>query len=110
MNAIKWAALSIVLLLASGLAFGQNGGQNGKLTPFDQLPDWTGTWTMIGDTVFDQATRVGKGNAWTPGVQEHPPYNDVYEKKYEAHIALRDAYKFPDTNNFCGIPVNYPEF
>lgn len=120
MSGIKLVALTIVLVLASGLALGQNGGpnsgpnsgqhagQNGALTPFDKLPDWTGTWTMIGDTVFDQATRVGKGNAWTPGVREHPPYNDVYEKKYDDHIALRDAYKFPDTNNFCGIPVNYP--
>ncbi len=75
MNAIKWAALTIVLVLASGVALGQNegqnvgrhAGQNGALTPFDKLPDWTGTWTMIGDTVFDQATRVGKGNAWHAG-------------------------------------------
>ena len=120
MRGIKLAAqgtvLAALLVLAGGLMHGQNTAQNGsqsgahsgKLTPFDQLPDWSGTWTMIGDTVFDQSTRVGKGNAWTPGVREHPPYNDVYEKKYDDHIALRDAYKFPDTNNFCGIPVNYP--
>lgn len=104
MTGIRLAAVSVLFVLASGLSY----GQNGPLTPFDKLPDWTGTWTMMGGTVFDAATQTGKGGAVTPGVRERPPYNEVYEKKYEANLALRDAYKLPDTNNFCGIPVNYP--
>lgn len=104
MSGIRLAALTVAFVLATGLSY----GQNGPLTPFDKLPDWTGTWTMMGGTVFDAATQTGKGGAVTPGVREHPPYNDVFEKKYEAHLALRDVYKLPDTNNVCGIPVNYP--
>jgi hypothetical protein len=104
-SAIKLAALSVVFVLAaSGLSY----AQNAALTPFDKLPDWFGTWTMMGGTIFDAATQTGKGGSVTPGVREHPPYNDVYEKKYQASLALRDVYKLPDTQNFCGIPVNYP--
>ena len=106
MSRIRLAALSVVFVLASGLSY----GQNAALTPFDKLPDWSGTWTMMGGTVFDPATQTGKGGAVTPGVREHPPYNDVYEKKYEAHLALRDAYKLPDTQqllrNSRELPAN----
>jgi hypothetical protein len=104
MSGIRLAALSVLLALVGGPSY----GQTKSLTPFDKLPDWTGTWTMMGGTVFDTATQTGKGAVLTPGVREHPPYNDAYEKKYKAHLALRDVAKFPDTNNFCGIPVNYP--
>ncbi len=104
MSGIRLAVLSVVFVLASGLSY----GQNGALTPFDKLPDWTGTWTMMGGTVFDATTQTGRGGAVTPGERHHPPNNDEYEKKNEANLALRDAYKLPDTNNFCGIPVNYP--
>jgi len=100
----RMLALIVVLGLASGLGFGQNAA---RMT-FDKLPDWSGVWTMMGGTVFDTATQTGKGGSVTPGVREHPPYNAVYEKKYEQHLALRDQYKLPDTMNFCGIPANYP--
>lgn len=106
MTGIKLAALSVTFLLASSLSYGQSG--NSKLTPFDQLPDWSGTWQMIGPTIFDNATKTGKGEALSPGVREHPPYTEEYEKKYEINLALRDKNDLPDSNNFCGIPDNYP--
>jgi hypothetical protein len=48
--------------------------QTPALTPFDKLPDWSGTWAMMGGTVFDRATQTGQGGSITPGVREHPPY------------------------------------
>jgi hypothetical protein len=100
----KWAALGIGFVLAQGPGFGQPAAP----TPFDKLPDWTGMWKMMGGTVFDTATQTGKGGVVTPGVREHPPYTDVYEKKYDDHLARRDANRFPDVITNCGVPVGYP--
>jgi len=99
-----WAALSAVLVLAPGLSY----GQSTTLTAFDKLPDWTGLWRMMGPTIFDTATQTGKGGAVTPGVREHPPYADVYEKKYQEHLARRDVSRLPDVITNCGVPVGYP--
>ncbi len=63
MSGIRLAALSVVFVLASGLSY----AQNGPLTPFDKLPDWSGTWTMMGGTVFDLATQTGKGGCGHAG-------------------------------------------
>ena len=75
---------------------------------FDKLPDWTGVWGMMGGTIFDRATQTGKGGSVDVGVREHPPYTAEYEKKYEAHVALRDADRYPDVQTNCGVPVGYP--
>ncbi len=101
---VIWVALSAGLVLEQGLSY----GQSTALTPFDKLPDWSGVWSLMGGTIFDTATQTGKGGVLTPGVREHPPYNDVYEKKYQAHLALRDEHRYPDTSSMCGIPTNYP--
>ncbi|PWU05376.1 MAG: hypothetical protein C5B51_14620 [Terriglobia bacterium] len=101
---VTWAALGAAFVLAPGPGY----GQSAALTPFDKLPDWTGLWMMMGGTVFDTATQTGKGGAVTPGVREHPPYTEVYEKKYEEHLAKRDANRFPDVITNCGVPVGYP--
>jgi hypothetical protein len=78
------------------------------LTPFDKLPDWSGTWAMMGGTVFDRATQTGQGGSVTPGVREHPPYNAEYEKQYMAHLKLRDENRYPDVQTNCGVPVGFP--
>jgi hypothetical protein len=107
MNGISlrtWMALSAGFVLAPVLDY----GQSTPLTPFDKLPDWSGLWMMMGGTVFDTATQTGKGGAITPGVREHPPYTEAYEKKYEEHLGRRDANRFPDVITNCGVPVGYP--
>ena len=71
-------------------------------------PDWSGVWGMQGGTIFDQATRTGEGGSTTPGVREHPPYNEEFEAIYLANLALRDAGVFPDPNSYCGIPTGFP--
>lgn len=96
-------ALSVGILLLSGVTYGQS-----AMTPFDQLPDWTGVWTMQGGTIFDRATQTGEGGSITPGVREHPPYNAEWEAKYMEHLALRDAGRYPDTQSTCGIPAGFP--
>lgn len=73
-----------------------------------ELPDWSGVWSMQGGTVFDRATQTGEGGTTTPGVREHPPYNAEYEAKYQANLALRDQGILPDPNSLCGIPTGFP--
>lgn len=75
---------------------------------WDKLPDWSGVWSMMGGTIFDRATQTGKGGSVTPGVREHPPYTAEYEKKYDEHLALRDADRYPDVQTNCGVPVGFP--
>ena len=98
------ATVSSVFLLAPSFAH----GQDGTVTPFDKLPDWSGVWSMTGGTVFDTATQTGKGGSVTPGVREHPPYNAEYEKIYTGHLALRDEDRYPDVQTNCGVPVGFP--
>jgi len=74
----------------------------------ENLPDWSGVWTMMGGTVFDSSTQTGQGRSTTPGVREHPPYNAEYEAKYLANLALRDEGILPDPNSLCGIPTGFP--
>jgi len=78
------------------------------LTPFDKLPDWSGTWAMMGGTIFDRATQTGQGGSITPGVREHPPYTAEYEKKYSEHLKLRDEDRYPDVQTNCGVPAGFP--
>jgi len=102
--------------LATGLALcasfvmvpARSFAQTPTLTPFEKLPDWSGTWAMTGGTVFDRATQTGKGGSIDPGVREHPPYNAVYEKKYAEHLKLRDADRYPDVQTNCGVPSGFP--
>src|SRR5690606_33646629 len=55
----------------------------------DELPDWTGGWEMVGGTLFDRASAdPPDGRSGEPGVRQHPPYNEEWEAKYRANIAL----------------------
>ncbi|MEI9890611.1 MAG: hypothetical protein WDN45_08450 [Caulobacteraceae bacterium] len=61
------------------------------------LPDWTGVWQMIGNTVFDQATKQpANGTAGLPGTHEAVPYNAEWQKKYEANMAKVALDRWPD--------------
>jgi hypothetical protein len=72
------------------------------------LPDWSGVWSMQGGTVFDRGTWTGGGGSITVGSRAHPPYNDEWEAIYQTHLALRDEFRFPDTQSTCGIPAGFP--
>jgi len=79
-----------------------------QLRDFDELPDWSGAWAMEGGTVFDRATWTGGGGSITVGSRAHPPYNEEWEAIYARHLALRDQFRFPDTQSTCGIPAGFP--
>jgi hypothetical protein len=84
-------------------------GPRASMPAWAELPDWSGVWAMIGPTVFDAATVEPRdGRAGTAGVREHPPYNDEWERKYEANIALVAADRFPDPQTTCGLPAGFP--
>jgi hypothetical protein len=72
------------------------------------LPDWSGVWSMQGGTVFDRATWTGGGGSITVGSRAHPPYNAEWEAIYARHLALKDEFRFPDTQSTCGIPAGFP--
>ena len=81
------------------------------LPAFDALPDWSGTWSRRGDTVFDHGTWTLNGVPADPnspgadvsaaGTRAHPPYNAEWEAIYQEHLALRDAGLFPDPLTRC---------
>jgi len=76
---------------------------------WQDLPDWTGLWAMIGPTVFDRATvEPPDGRAGTAGVREHPPFNDAWEAKYAANIERVREGRFPDPVSTCGTPHGFP--
>src|ERR1700722_9885373 len=111
---MKRTSLTILLALSAmampSLSYADDAGA--AVTPFDKLPDWSGVWFMTGDkgtqTVFDHDTLTGKGGSGDKGVREHPPYTAEYEKKYEEHLALRDADRYPDVQTNCGVPAGFP--
>jgi hypothetical protein len=73
------------------------------------LPDWSGTWTLQGPTIFDGATvQPRNGRAGEPGVREFPPYNAEYEALYKKHIELIKQGSFPDPVSTCGTPHGFP--
>jgi hypothetical protein len=98
--------LPFSLLMVARLSFGQ--AEPPPLPAYDKLPDWSGTWSMMGGTVFDRATQTGDGGAVAPGVRSHPPYNAEWEAVYETNLALRDKNLFPDTISNCGVPAGFP--
>src|SRR3954451_20732417 len=98
-------AFCILLTFGAGITYAQ---APAALTPFDKLPDWSGTWSMVGGTVFDRATQTGQGGALSVGVREHPPYNEAWEKKYLEHLKLKDEDRYPDVQSTCGVPVGFP--
>jgi hypothetical protein len=103
----RGAAASAVAALA--LSAGHAFAQPAEVPTSDELPDWSGVWGMVGPTVFDRATvQPPDGRAGTPGVREHPPYNDEWERKYERNIELVAQGRFPDPQSSCGIPAGFP--
>jgi hypothetical protein len=107
MTTKSWAA-GMALCAGFVIAPARSSGQTPAPIPFDKLPDWSGTWAMMGGTVFDRATQTGQGGSITPGVREHPPYTAEYEKKYAEHLKLRDADRYPDVQTNCGVPAGFP--
>lgn len=101
--------LTFAVLLVPGASFGQREqGTPPAPRALDQLPDWSGAWSMVGGTVFDRATQTGEGGAITPGVRSHPPYNAEWEAVYRANLDQRDRNLFPDTISNCGVPAGFP--
>lgn len=94
----------ILLLLMTGT-------HAADLPAFENLPDWSGTWSRRGDTVFDHGTWTLNGEpadpnspgagVSAPGTRANPPYNAEWEAIYQEHLDLRDAGLFPDPLTRC---------
>lgn len=114
------AALALALCLAP-----LSHAQQGMLPRWEDLPDWSGTWSREPGTAFDEASwtmngapadaRRGDASVNTPGTRAHPPYNETWEAIYQEHLRLRDLNRFPDPLTRCiahGFPrifnVNSP--
>ena len=76
---------------------------------FEELPDWSGVWQMIGPTVFDSTSvQPTDGRAGGAGVREYPPYNEEWEAKYIENIDQVRRGRFPDPLSICGTSPGYP--
>ena len=99
----------ISIVLASFVSI--NSSIAADLPAFDNLPDWSGTWSRRGGTVFDRGTWTLNGVSADPsqpgagvsglGTRAHPPYNVEYEALYQEHLGLRDDGLFPDPLTRC---------
>ena len=88
-----------------------NASYAAELPAFDTLPDWSGTWSRRGGTVFDRSTWTLNGQPASPtdpgaavddpGTRAHPPYTAEWEALYQKHLALRDQGRFPDPLTRC---------
>ena len=97
--------LGLTFLINAGLTHGA------ELPEFSALPDWSGTWSRRGGTVFDSGSWTLNGvlthpsqpgaGVSAPGTRAHPPYNAEWEAVYQEHLALRDAGLFPDPLTRC---------
>jgi hypothetical protein len=97
-------------LVAAALAGQAAAASAPKGTDLKGLPDWSGVWSMIGNTVFDRET-VQPPNAAagiTMGAREHPPLTPPWFERYTRNIAGVTDGTFPDPATFCGIPVGMP--
>jgi hypothetical protein len=101
------AAAAAALLATTAGAAAPAAPTEAATTPWSALPDWSGVWGMIGNTVFDHATAT-PGGAGTAGVREHPPYNAAWEAKYLHDIELVKQDLMPDPLSYCGILSGTP--
>ena len=79
--------------------------QTQRAQAFATLPNWSGTWLQSEPAMFEPATV--KGQPGVPGNREHPPYNAVWEKKYDDILAHTVAGYFSDPITNCqphGMP------
>src|SRR5690606_12445420 len=63
---------------------------------WSDLPDWSGVWAEVGNTVFDHATvQPPGGSAGRPGTRQFPPLTDEWEAVYARNIELVARGLFP---------------
>lgn len=73
------------------------------------LPDWSGVWAQVGNTVFDDATvQPPGGSANRHGTREYPPFTAAWERTYESNLKRVAEDEFPDPITNCGVPVGFP--
>lgn len=75
------------------------------------LPVWSGVWQRVEGNagMFDvSTTEPPDGRAGTPGVRQHPPLTEAWEKKYQANLDLVDQGRLPDPISRCGTPAGFP--
>ena len=104
-------AALFALTAALALAAAPEGAWAQKVIAKDghELPDWSGIWQMVGNTVFDQATKTpANGVAGLPGTTEGVPYRPEWLKMYEANKAKVAIDRFPDPVTTCGTPSGWP--
>jgi hypothetical protein len=74
---------SISLMLAPAAVAQTELNSPARLERFAKLPDWSGVWRLVGSPAL---LDVEDGNAFVPGVRDHPPYNANWEAKYAADL------------------------
>jgi hypothetical protein len=53
---------------------------------FSALPDWTGIWTAVGTTLFEQKNGARSVNANDPSARDFPPYRPQWEAAYQRFL------------------------
>ena len=109
LGAVGAAILSLAALPAAAAPAQTAGKAADKTAAWAQLPDWSGVWAMMGNTVLDRSTVTPpNGAAGSAGVREHPPLNAKWNERYDKNVQGVIDGTFPDPLTFCGIPAGLP--
>ena len=76
-----------------------------------ELPNWQGVWERVEGNggMFDVETITPPdGRAGSPGVRQHPPLTDEWERKYQETLEIVAEGRLPDPISICGTPAGYP--
>jgi hypothetical protein len=77
----------------------------------DALPDWSGIWQRVEGNggMFDvSTTEPPDGRAGSPGVRQHPPLTEAWERQYVATLRQVERGMLPDPISRCGTPAGFP--
>jgi len=79
-------------LVAAGAFLAANSARAAEPSPADKakafaaLPDWSGVWTGIGTTLFEQKAGAAAVNANNPNARDFPPYRPEWEAAYRKFL------------------------
>jgi hypothetical protein len=76
-----------------------------KAKAFAALPDWTGVWTGIGTTLFEQKAGAASLNANNPKARDFPPYRPEWEAAYSKfldEVVTREKFSDPLSLGYPG--------
>jgi hypothetical protein len=102
LKAVVWASLALALgaaMTSPVWAQGAKPAAKHRMPKWEELPDWTGMWSMEGRIIFDSSSKDPN--------RQFPPLKPEYEAKYAQTVKDAIAGKEFDPLTYC-LPAGFP--